>query len=853
MKLMSKGIMLSVIFVIAAGFLLLRGYFPPVVDDTPTILILDETGPGVAHWPGRLWSEMQEVFSVLNPSGYRPLSNTIGSYIGGSIGIGALSFSLWTAVVGVFIGLTAVVTFALGRRVTGSPWGGAIAAVLLLGCPPFVAAAWVVYGGIQTLVPLLLGTGILLYLDVADGRAGRFGWRWWALAAILLFGVWVREFVAMLGGIMIAAELWRVRRPTPAMALGLAGLLHGLFPTALIHFLFVPDLPVAPVFKLGWLASQVAGKDPRLLKPEVAIYALQLIPPSFLLLIGIALLTGRAEGPLRRLHRILCAAIAGGAALAALAGWLSGEEGFLALAALFVTAAPAALALRSQPVIAIWYTAAYLPFFKLFAQETHLAYMAQPLALIAALAAVQLWRRCAALPRPAASGLRTALAAVVAVLLVDQALIVSASRRVTKAMAEANVRIDRFLSVTVPARSELGTNLLSGYDIQLFSRGHVRSRFTFPGSDFEPAAARAAAEGRKVYLLAGEYPYLPGKAPYHRNVYADAGPPGVVPLGRLLSVRVVYPFLDPLRLWTERPYVSYLGPPDQVNDVYAGPHRGGRPFLREHYLAYDLYRLDDPTPRRPAADSVAGDGTLRLVEEGRGGYNILAYQGRFYAVPQATGAVDGPGLAERRYGDAVIDRRRLAWLYAALDTPEQDRDVAALPDWLSELGVVSPQPLPATGLDGFTVYRTAAGVVGVAADSGPRMADGVPSQWFAAADMADLARRVRAVRAPVDLSVLPWLVTWNPADMTMRPAPIIGNRDTPTDPAALLGVWRFRGRETRILAGPDGSLRLINEFGQEARGVLRDGQVVVPGWSLVGRVSADGHIIDWGNFSRWYR
>lgn len=844
-----QAIFIFIIFL--SIFYFSRENYAIVFDDTTAILDQDGKGPFTVYWLDNAWNEFLYEFTAVADAGYRPLSIGIASVVGGSIALGILPFSLWVAFVGVLIGLTAVVTFFLGRQIAGTTWGGWIAAFLLFGCPPFIAASWVVFAGIQTFVPLFLGCGVLLYLDLAKAPDGR-QWRYVALALLLLFGPWVREFIAVLGPIIIASEIWRARRPTLLMGLGLIGFLHGLFPTALVHFIFAPDLPLAPVYKLGWLARQVSGGDTRIFRPEVALHALQIIPPSFYVIIFAALLVLRDKASNFLIHRFLRIFIIVGGFIVAISYWIIEDYFLLTATALFITAAPAALALRFSPTLAIWYTAAYLPFFKVYAQETHLAYMAQPLAIIAAIAVANLWRYCATTAPLFRVYVRSALSTVVVILTFDQMIHVVVSRQITKSMAETAVKISRYLSIATPAGVTLGANTLMGHDIQLFSRGHVRFHSTFPNGNFETAAIQALGNSQDVYLLAAEYPFLPGKIAYHRNAYVDLSSSVILPIGRLTTVRVQYFYLDPLRLLASRPFISFLGPPDMVNDVYAGPQRGGVPFMREHYVALDLYRVNHTALRRPATGVAETDEKARLIEEGRNGRNILLYKNRFYAVLQTYGPVDGPTLAAGGHGDAVISRRRLDLLHAALDKPE----AATVPEWLAELGVTSRTPIPDANLGGFTVFPATQGVVAVPAqaDSGRSVsADGKPWRWFSAPNTAELKRRILAMEAPLDLPTTPWLGVWDPNDMTMKPAWFLEGVDTPVDPALLYGVWRFRGMETRILPAPNGGLRLINERGDEAVGTLRGQRLSVPGWSREARVSPDGRIVDWGDYTRWRR
>ena len=60
-------------------------------------------------------------------------------------------------------------------------------------------------------------------------------------------------------------------------------------------------------------------------------------------------------------------------------------------------------------------------------------------------------------------------------------------------------------------------------------------------------------------------------------------------LGVIHKTRVSYPYLDPFKKMVPRPFISYMGPPDTVNDFYRGPDDNYCCFFRKVYAEYHAY------------------------------------------------------------------------------------------------------------------------------------------------------------------------------------------------------------------------------------------------------------------------
>jgi hypothetical protein len=253
----------------------------------------------------------------------------------------------------------------------------------------------------------------------------------------------------------------------------------------------------------------------------------------------------------------------------------------------------AALGTIIDPLLGLWLFLTLAPFFLVFTEIVHLAYPIVPASIIIAAGAERLWQR-AAYPI-----VRRAVAVCLGVLLLDQALNLYGTWHVMGAVRSGLVTVGERLRDSLPRGAAVVTNAVNGYDLALFSNGWIDVRFSVAAGVprqrvVDTTSALAELIEKKpgeVYFVDCDQPFLPAQGTYHshkfirnRNVYtADMGTIGITD--------ALYPFLDPLALLIDRPYVPFLGPPDEVNDYYHGPARDHRPFLREVFAAFHLYHV----------------------------------------------------------------------------------------------------------------------------------------------------------------------------------------------------------------------------------------------------------------------
>jgi hypothetical protein len=465
----------ALFFVVAIGFFALRSSVWLVWNDSPQTAenlygvygipmsqeateVCRQSGAAHLSWnnsPSVISTIFKRAFSCIEFGGYRPLS-TVLSLLGGSIfsdaheaggGFNGLA-TLWLIAIASCFGLMAVVVALVSSRFLHSRWAIYSALVFLLASPPLLAGGWIIFSGIQVLVPLLIGLGILSYQKIYQENSCRPLW-FGVLALVFVLGPWVREFVGIVPVLVIIGEWQRGKRASILCFVSLVALLHAVFPTALASLVF-PQLPLAPVFRLGFLGAQM-GSPVSALKWGVAEVFWLVLPPSFLLgtFVGLILLESSKK---IRLGLLV------GAAVAAVIG-LKFPQAWLALVLLYCV-----LSMRQgAPLFLIsWFLVSFLPFLKVYSSHVHLAYAVVPLAILSMTNAERLSRRWRG----------NWIKAFLVLCLLDQAANVIASRKTVVSIANGIESAALWFKANTPPGSLVVANALHAEDIRLYSNNH---------------------------------------------------------------------------------------------------------------------------------------------------------------------------------------------------------------------------------------------------------------------------------------------------------------------------------------------------------------------------------------------
>lgn len=605
---------------ISLGYTLLRSSTVLVWDDSPKLAanLFDTQQPLVWSGSETIKTSISRAFAEVTASGYRPLSRVINL-----LGIATFSVSHaagvpWFFAVGAVIGFSAVCALYVARRFLRSDAAAYGAVFLLVFSAPFITGSWIVFAGIQALVPLIICGGLLIYWRTGDQVRHRSLYIV-SLSLVLLFGPWVREFIGILALLVIFLEFQRNRRATLLMAMAALCFIHSLYPTALVKWVAFSDLPLQPVFMMGSLGDQVGGAARsghsvitqlwNSIRWEVPVHFLSLFPPLLLLTTVISLSLPsiltitrvfRCNTGVREIKEnyqdprtIVSAAFVIGS-LISLFIYFSGISEHAVW--IWFCAGIAFLAFKRHVFLSFWYLLSLVPFLWVFTEQVHLAYSLLPASIGMVAALEDLWSYV----RRLSIVLRWGFMGVLLLVTGDHALNLYGSYKVVTAVNDGILRMAAWFVSNVPRGSLVVTNALHPEDIRLFSGDHMTIFWTVRAGI--PHPSRAVDERDKLeallkdnqgkrasYFLDVRFNFTPDKRQYHSHKYVRDQNVVTEELGLVHTTRTYYPYLDPLKRFVPRPYISFLGAPDLENDFYRGPAQNGTEFFREVYAEYHVY------------------------------------------------------------------------------------------------------------------------------------------------------------------------------------------------------------------------------------------------------------------------
>jgi hypothetical protein len=696
---------LTLMLVVAATFAILRSQTTLVFDDTPGLasVLYDQGNPpmrqGFEFWK----CLVRDSFGNQGSSGYRPLSAVI-AHVGMAVFRGRLmSLPLWYCVMGLIHGATACSVFLVARRfVTDERWA-LFAAFLFMFSAPYIAAAWVVAAGIQAIVTLVVCTGLLLYWRVVDRRP-HYRWATVGLCAVMLFGPWFREFIGILAVLVIFEELRRNLRPTWLMGAAALCLLHALFPTTLIRYAFSVDLPLRSIFAMGSIAQTLEAPiawqgdlsawiraQANAVRWLAGWHFIVLLPPSLLILAVLSFFVESIRDVIRSIPGrqagrpggiVLGSALFKAMLPLAYVAFLLGLKFFKGdwhTIGVFLCLGLAVIALKQSLFLGVWFLLAFLPFLKVYTEPVHLAYAIVPASIAIAAAVEKLWKLAIGVRWPARAA-RFAMAAILVMVIGDHALTLYGSYRVVTSSYQGIQQVADWFRDNTPAGSVVIGNAVHTWDVRLFAKSHLTAYLTVgPSSDPHTVATPRDLEKllardfdqHDVYLLDMDCEFPSNKSWYHSHRFVQNQGVAKQDLGKIHVTRVRYPFLDPLRNLIDRPYITFLGPPDLENDFYHGHARNGRFQHLELRVEYHVYKITSKQVR----DYWYPDGPPAIAREGFHGYNILRFNSRYFAIPQSRPEFDVRKILRGRYTDSfvsddlnVVSRRVEEYTHTAADS-----------------------------------------------------------------------------------------------------------------------------------------------------------------------------------------
>ncbi len=647
--------LLAMFLVVWFGFVAYRHSPCPIWNDSACVF-----HPKGKDDPIRYWDPLREqylvdplstlapcinhCFSCVQSGGYRPLSGLwtglagIAFYSPSSVPM-PLPF-----VTGFLLGCLAVSLFHVARRFVNRDLTAFGAVFLVLASPPLVGSSWVCVAGIQALVPLLFCLSLLCYWNLIEGRSSNFCAV--LLVLLLLLGPWVREFFGLNSILLILLESRRGRL-TWVMTAAVLGFLHALFPTALVHFLFLPDLELKPVYLLGTLSTQMGSGGIRWQAPW---HFLPLFPPTLFLCAGIealfrlksrvAVQPGKIPNRLDWIVTIF--------QQLAIPCWLLTTiilfllepryHGCFGIALCLIIAA---LGIRRDFFLGCWFILMFVPILRVFSEHVHFLYAMPPAAIIFAETLESLWFRFRA--TCTRSWMRCGIACFLALIGLDQGLNLYAAYKINHSTYRGIDEVADWFIRNVPQDAAVVTNVIHGDEIKWHGNSHIEIYWTITTGIDDPRRAvdrpeqleklLAERNTRPVYFLDVDFDYLPEKREYHRHKYVHQMDVEKCDLGVIHHTQFSYPFLDPLRYLIPRKYIPFLGSPDLEND-FSRMNSKSQPFCTDISATYHVYEVTGGQIKTNLF------GPVQLAEENVHGFNIVRVGLGYHALPQGEGAFD---------------------------------------------------------------------------------------------------------------------------------------------------------------------------------------------------------------------
>lgn len=308
--------------------------------------------------------------------------------------------------------------------------------------------------------------------------------------------------------------------------------------------------------------------------------------------------------------------------------------------------------------LAIWMAIFLGPFYLVYTERVHLAYVLMPLSIVAAMVLEQCWsaRQFGRRLRPL---VRYAAGVAITVGVLDAGANPIVVHRVMTGISDGIEVVAEKLTHRQSNRPiAIIGNALHVDDLRLYLDGRYQLLWTIPSGHDRPhdvtdtpqrltGFLKAKLSSTDVYFLDTRQDFIPFKKHYHQHRFVAACSVAMDDLGTLHQTRVEYFMPDPLRWFVNREYFAFLGPPDLVDDFYYGPSR--RPLFGKVEAEYHLYRVTSPKvndwfPMGPTA----------LVDGNFLGFSIVAQDDRFFAIPTGEGGFAYERVCRKDYSRSFM-------------------------------------------------------------------------------------------------------------------------------------------------------------------------------------------------------
>lgn len=652
-----------IFFLFSLGFVFWRHGYPVVWDDTSVYKLAFHTWKvdGREDWLTTFRAYIIPSFSEVSPSGYRPIGSILQSLFILTIDSTYPSWGHLLFVSG-FIGGLAVALKIVAERFIKSKAMVFACLLLFMFSSPLAQSNWISYSGIPVLVPLFTCIGLLLYFKIGD-NPNKGAWQLCLLTFLVIFADLYREFMIALPLTILGMEIVQARRITKLSLVTVVLILFCLYPTAVPHFIFkiygdlagfnieTGDLgalrngilmPVKPVFQLGNVHGQLSGA--LVIREEVSRHLLSIPSPSLLILTFFGFVSLVLVSIQQRI-------VAGKLNIEVIIGLIALVLGFVTLAGIAATHAfwpyhcgVLTLILIAWVIdrrLAVWIAVYLGPFYLVYTERLHLAYVLMPLSIVVAAVLEQCW---AALPFSGQPRMvvRYGAGIAIAIGVLDACANPFAVQKVMSGISDGVKIVARKISERPSDRRvAIIGNALHVDDLRLYLDAGYQILWTIPTGHDRPHDVvetpqqlekflKAKLPTTDVYFLDFKQDYLPRKKSFHQHRFVAGCTANTEDLGSLHLTQAEYFMPDPLRWFGKREYFAFFGPPDLVDDFYYGP--SPRPLFGKVEVDYHLYKVTSA-----AVKNWIPLGPVGVIDKNTSGFTIVSQNGRFFAIPVGEG------------------------------------------------------------------------------------------------------------------------------------------------------------------------------------------------------------------------
>ncbi|MCK9395012.1 MAG: hypothetical protein M0Q44_05425 [Methylobacter sp.] len=660
-KIFSNNIFIFCLF--SLGFVLWRHGYSLVWDDTSVYKLALQSAKdnGTEDLLALYQKYFFAAFSSVSPSGYRPIAGLLQGFF--VLSIDSL-FPSWGHLlfISCFIGGLAVAFKSVTARFIKSRQLVFFCLVLFMLSSPIAQSNWISYSGIPVLVPLFTCIGLLLYFAIGDNpKEGSL--KLGLLALLVIFATLYREFMIALPLTILGMEIIQTRRITKISLLAGILILFSLFPTVIPRLMFHMysdltglgkrpednnwlvhgmNLPLKTTFQLGNVHQELSRTF--VIKEEVSRHLLSIPSPSLLILT----FSGFVSLVLVKLQRQI---VAGKLNLDEIIGLIASVLGLVTLAGIAATHAfwpyhcgVLTLILIAWVVdrrLAVWIAVYLGPFYLVYTERLHLAYVMMPLSIVVVAVLEQCWAAQPFSGKPRIL-VRYGAGIAIAIGVLDAFANPIAVREVMSQISDGvEIVADKIGERPSERPVAIIGNAVHVDELRLYLNNNYQLLWTIPTGHDRPQDVvetpeqlekflKAKLPTTDVYFLDFKQDYLPRKKDYHQHRFVAACSVNTDDLGSLRLTRAEYFMPDPLRWFGKREYFAFFGPPDLVDDFYYGP--SPRPLFGKVEVDYHLYKVTSSEVKNwlPL-------GRVSIIDKNYLGFSIVSQNDRFFAVPVGEG------------------------------------------------------------------------------------------------------------------------------------------------------------------------------------------------------------------------